>query len=69
MGYRLLVRLDVTYHLIRPQKGSLPGTDFWYLEDGKIKEFNCCVSVSIMLEQLGIQPDFASAVKAQAAVR
>ena len=32
--------------------------------DGKIKEFNCYVSVSIMLEQMGIQPDFASAVGA-----
>jgi hypothetical protein len=26
------------------------------VEDGKIKEFNCYVSVNVMLEQTGIQP-------------
>jgi hypothetical protein len=35
------------------------------VENGKIKEFNCYVNVNVMLEQMGIQPDFASAVKAQ----
>jgi len=50
-------------------KLDVPGTDFWYVEDGKIKEFNCYVSVSIMLEQMGIQADFASAVEAQAAAQ
>src|SRR5262249_47308907 len=45
-------------------KLDVPGADFWYVEDGKIKQFNCYVSVSIMLEQMGIQPDFASAVGA-----
>jgi hypothetical protein len=34
---------------------------------GRIKEFNCYVGVSIMLQQMGIQSDFASVVKAQAA--
>jgi hypothetical protein len=48
-------------------KLDVPGADFWYLEDGIIKQFDCYVSVSIMFEQMGIQPDFASAVKAQAA--
>jgi hypothetical protein len=40
--------------------------DFWYVEDGKIKAFNCHVGVSIMLAQMGIETDFASAVKATA---
>ena len=50
--------------VIQPTRAKLdiPGADFWYVEDGKIKEFNCYVSV--MLEQMGIQPDFASAVGA-----
>jgi len=39
------------------------------VEDGKIKEFNCYVGLSIMLAQLGVNPDFASAVEAQAAER
>jgi|SRR5215813_1862088 len=46
-------------------KLDIPCTDFWYVENGKIKRFDCYVSSSIMLKQIGIQPDFASAVKAQ----
>ncbi|MFE7802701.1 nuclear transport factor 2 family protein [Nocardia sp. NPDC057440] len=45
---------------------SIPTADFWYIEDGKIKEFNCYVGVSVMLAQLGVQPDFAGAVAAAA---
>ncbi|MFJ3913742.1 ester cyclase [Streptomyces vinaceus] len=45
-------------------KLSIPTADFWYLEDGKIKEFNCYVGVSVMLAQLGVHPDFAAAVAA-----
>jgi ketosteroid isomerase-like protein len=48
-------------------KLDVPTADFWYVENGKIKEFNCYVGVSIMLEQMGIQTDFASAVKARVA--
>ena len=47
-------------------KLEVPGADFWYVEDGKIKVFNCHVGVSIMVAQMGIQTDFASAVKASA---
>ncbi|MCZ0983435.1 nuclear transport factor 2 family protein [Streptomyces diastatochromogenes] len=47
---------------------SVPAADFWYVEDGRIKEFNCYVGLSVMLAQLGVQPDFASAVEASAAV-
>jgi hypothetical protein len=57
--------------VIQPNGAKLdvPGADFWYVENGKIKEFNYYVSVSIMLEQMGIQADFASAIRAQPAVR
>jgi hypothetical protein len=47
-------------------KLDIPTADFWYIENGKIKEFNCYVGVSIMMAQLGIQFDFASAVAASA---
>jgi|SRR5215472_3254072 len=50
-------------------QARLPGRRLWYVEDGKIKEFNCYVGLSIMLAQLGVNPDFASAVEAQAAER
>jgi ketosteroid isomerase-like protein len=52
--------------VIRPTGGKLdiPTADFWYIENGRIKEFNCYVGVSVMLAQLGVQPDFASAVAA-----
>ena len=45
-------------------KLDIPTADLWYVEDGKIKEFNCYVGVSVMLGQLGVLPDFASAVAA-----
>lgn len=56
---------------IRPTGAALniPTADFWYVEDGRIKEFNCYVGLSVMLAQLGVQPDFASTVTASAAVR
>ena len=45
-------------------KLDIPTGDFWYVRDGKISEFNCYVGVSAMLAQLGINPDFATAVAA-----
>jgi hypothetical protein len=48
---------------------GIPGADVWYVEGGKIKEFNCTVDRSSMLAQLSVQPDVASAVEAQAAGR
>jgi ketosteroid isomerase-like protein len=48
-------------------KLDIPTADFWYIEDGKIKEFNCYVAVNIMLAQVGVQPDFAAAVSVPAA--
>ncbi|HEV3170482.1 MAG TPA: nuclear transport factor 2 family protein [Actinocrinis sp.] len=52
--------------LVQPTgaKLDIPTGDFWYVRDGKISEFNCYVGVSVMLAQLGINPDFASAVAA-----
>jgi len=47
-------------------KLDIPTGDFWYVRDGKISEFNCYVGVSVMLAQLGINPDFAAAVAATA---
>jgi SnoaL-like domain len=54
--------------VIQPTGATLnvPCADFWYLRDGKIKEFNCYVSVNSMLAQIGVLPDFASAVAAPA---
>jgi hypothetical protein len=57
------------YHSTKGAKLDIPCADFWYVEDGKIKESNCYASLNIMLAQLGVQPDFASAVGAQAAIQ
>lgn len=45
-------------------KLDIPAADLWYIQDGKIKEFNCYIGVTTMLAQLGVYPDFASAVSA-----
>ena len=47
-------------------KTSTPTADFFYLRDGKIQTFNCYPSLNIRLAQMGVQPDFASAMKAAA---
>ncbi|MEY9926281.1 ketosteroid isomerase-like protein [Catenulispora sp. GP43] len=54
--------------LVQPTGGKvdIPTADFWYVEDGKIKEFNCYIGASVMLAQMGVKPDFASAVAASA---
>ncbi|HZS39520.1 MAG TPA: nuclear transport factor 2 family protein [Polyangia bacterium] len=44
-------------------KIDIPCADLWYVENGKIKEFNCYPSFNIMFAQIGVQPDFATAVK------
>lgn len=52
--------------VVRPTgaRVDIPTADFWYVEDGKIKEFNCYIGTSVMLAQLGVLPDFAAAVAA-----
>lgn len=46
---------------------DVPTADFWYLRDGRIEMFNCYVMVSTMLAQMGVMPDFASAIAAPVA--
>lgn len=52
--------------VVQPTGGKvdIPTADFWYVEDGKIKEFNCYIGASVMLAQMGVTPDFASAITA-----
>jgi ketosteroid isomerase-like protein len=50
-------------------KIDVPTADFWYLREGKIETFNCYVGYSIMFPQMGVLPDFASAVAEPAAGR
>jgi ketosteroid isomerase-like protein len=50
-------------------KLDIPTADFWYVRDGKVQVFNCHVGTTTMFAQLGILPDFASAVEASATER
>jgi ketosteroid isomerase-like protein len=47
-------------------KLDIPAADFWYVRDGKIQEFNCHIGITTMFAQLGVLPDFTSAVAASA---
>jgi len=47
-------------------KLDFPCADFWYIKNGKIKDFNCCTINDVMLRQSGVDPDYASAVAASA---
>ena len=61
--------LETPAGIVQPTgaKVDVPTADFWYLRDGKIEMFNCYVMVSTMLAQMGVMPDFASAVAAPVA--
>jgi SnoaL-like domain len=37
-------------------KVDAPGVDLWYVENGKIKEFDCYLEVNVLQEQLGLLP-------------
>jgi hypothetical protein len=50
-------------------KLHIPCADFWYLRNGKIQEFNCYVSINSMLAQIGVLPDYASAVAVPASAQ
>jgi hypothetical protein len=56
--------LETPAGIVQPTgaKIDFPCVDFWYLRDGKVEMFNCYVMVSSMLAQMGVMPDFASAV-------
>jgi len=61
--------LETPAGLVQPTgaKIDVPTADFWYLRDGKIETFNCYVGFSVMFAQMGVMPDFASAVAAPVA--
>jgi ketosteroid isomerase-like protein len=63
--------LETPAGIVQPTgaKIDVPTADFWYLRDGKIETFNCYVGYSIMFTQMGVLPDFASAVAERAAAR
>ena len=63
--------LETPAGIVQPTgaKVDVPTADFWYLRDGKIEMFNCYVMVNTMLAQIGVMPDFASAVAAPVAER
>jgi predicted ester cyclase len=50
-------------------KPDIPTADFWYVRDGKIKEFNCHIDVATMFAQLCVLPESTSAVAASAPER
>jgi hypothetical protein len=41
---------------------AFPTADFWYLRDGKVEVFDCHIAYTTLFAQLGVQPDYASAV-------
>lgn len=43
---------------------DVPAADFWYLREGKIERFNCYNATNVMLAQIGVDPDFQSAIEA-----
>ena len=47
-------------------KIDFPTADFWYLRNGKIETFDCHIAFTTLYAQLGILPDYASAVAASA---
>ena len=44
-------------------KIDFPTADFWYLRNGKVEVFDCHIAFTTMFAQLGVQPDYASAVQ------
>src|SRR6266576_4029034 len=42
-------------------KVNIPCADFFYMKNGKIERFDCYPALNIMLKQMGVPPDFASA--------
>ena len=50
-------------------KLNIPTADFRYVRHGKIQTLNCHIGTTTMFAQLGVLPDFASAVAASAPER
>jgi len=47
-------------------KVDIPTADFWSLRNGKVEMFDCHIAFTTLFAQLGILPDYASAVAASA---
>lgn len=41
---------------------DFPTADFWYLRNGKVEKFDCHIAFTTLFAQLGVLPDYASAV-------
>jgi len=50
-------------------KIDIPTADFWYLRKGRVEVFDCHIGFTALYAQLGVLPDFASAVAASAPQR
>jgi predicted ester cyclase len=63
--------LETPAGVIQPTgaKVDFPTADFWYLRDGKVEVFDCHIAFTTLFAQLGILPDYASAVAASAPKR
>jgi hypothetical protein len=62
---------DTPAGVIKPTgaKVDFPTADFWYLRNGKVEVFDCHIAFTTLYAQLGILPDYASAVAASAPKR
>ncbi len=62
---------DTPAGVIKPTgaKIDIPTADFWYLRNGKVEVFDCHIAFTTLFAQLGILPDYASAVAASAPER
>ena len=63
--------LETPAGVIQPTgaKVDFPTADFWYLRDGKVEVFDCHIAFTTLFAQLGVLPDYASAVAASAPKR
>ena len=63
--------LETPAGVIQPTgaKVDFPTADFWYLRDGKVEVFDCHIAFTTLFAQLGILPDYASAIAASAPKR
>lgn len=43
-------------------KINFPTADFWYLSNGKVATFDCHIAFTTLFAQLGVLPDYSSAV-------
>jgi hypothetical protein len=53
---------DLLPDIHRALKKIFPTADFWYLRDGKVEVFDCHVAFTTLYAQLGVLPDYASAL-------